>query len=118
MMALNRQAAVPLVLAAAVPLAAIVALAVGHSPAMAAAGALLVVVYWLLQRWFTKVGMRGSTIQSAAVAVGGVAGRMMLVIIVLVAIALTDRTGFLTAAITFLSVFALYYIVNYALVVR
>jgi len=39
-------------------------------------------------------------------------------IIVLVAIALTDRTGFLTAAITFLSVFALYYIVNYALVVR
>ena len=81
-------------------------------------GALLVVVYWLLQRWFTKVGMRGSTIQSAAVAVGGVAVRMMLVIIVLVAIALTDRTGFLTAAITFLSVFALYYIVNYALVVR
>jgi hypothetical protein len=117
-MALNRQAVVPVVLAVAVPLAAVVALVVGHSPLMAAVGAVLVIVYWLLQRWFTKVGMRGSVIQSAAVAVGGVAVRMMLVIIVLVAIALTDRTGFLTAAITFLSVFALYYVVNYALVVR
>jgi hypothetical protein len=118
MMALDRQAVVPIVLAAAVPLAVVVALAFGHSPVMAAVGAALVIVYWLLQRWFTKIGMRGSVIQSAAVAVGGVAVRMMLVIIVLVAIALTDRTGFLTAAITFLSVFALYYVVNYALVVR
>ena len=117
-MALNRQAVVPVVLAVAVPLAALVALAAGHSPFMAAVGAALVVVYWLLQRWFTKVGMQGSVIQSAAVAVGGVAVRMMLVIIVLVSIALADRTGFLTAAITFLSVFALYYVVNYALVVR
>lgn len=117
-MALNRQAAVPVVLAAAVPIAAVVALAVGRSPLMAAIGALLVVAYWLLQRWFTKIGMRGSVIQSAAVAVGGVAVRMMLVVIVLVSIALADRTGFLTAAITFLSVFALYYLVNYALVVR
>ena len=117
-MAFRRERVVPVVLAGAVPVAALVALALGHSALLAAAGAALVIVYWLLQVWFERIGMKGSIARMAAAAVGGVALRYIVVVAALVAIALADRAHFLAAAASFLLVFTLYYVIKFALNVR
>jgi len=114
----RRSLLVPVVLAAAIPVAAAVAYAFGQPPAYAALGAALVFVYWLLQTAFNRFGMRGTPMQGIAVGVGGVAVRIMFVLIVLVGIALVSRTAFLVTAISFLAVYAVYLLVNFTLVVK
>ncbi len=106
---------VPAVLLGAVPLASLVALSLGRSAVLAATGAALVIVYWLLQTWFERIGMQGSIARMTAAAIGGVAVRYIVVIVALVAIALVDQAHFLVAAASFLSVFTLYYVVKFAL---
>jgi len=106
---------VPAVLLGAVPLASLVALSLGRSAVLAATGAALVIVYWLLQTWFERIGMQGSIARMTAAAIGGVAVRYIVVIVALVAIALVDQVHFLVAAASFLSVFTLYYVVKFAL---
>ncbi len=113
-----RERVVPVVLVGAVPLAALVALSIGRSTALAAAGAALVLVYWLLQTWFERIGMTGSIARMTAAAVGGVAVRYLFVIAALVVIALVDRPHFLAAAASFLAVFTVYYVVKFALSTR
>jgi hypothetical protein len=114
----RRERVVPVVLVGAVPLAALVALSIGRSTALAAAGAALVLVYWLLQTWFERIGMTGSIARMTAAAVGGVAVRYLFVIAALVVIALVDRPHFLAAAASFLAVFTVYYVVKFALSTR
>lgn len=116
--ALRRERIVPVVLVGAVPLAALVALALGRSALPAAAGAVLVLVYWLLQTGFERIGMQGSIARMTAAAVGGVAVRYLFVIVALVVIAFIDRAHFLAAALSFLAVFTVYYVVKFALSAR
>jgi hypothetical protein len=116
--AVRRERVVPVVLVGAVPLAALVALTIGRSAVLAATGAALVIVYWLLQTWFERIGTRGSIARMTAAAIGGVAVRYLFIVVALVAIAVVDRAHFLAAAASFLSVFTLYYVVKFALNVR
>jgi hypothetical protein len=116
--AFRRERIVPVVLVGAVPLAALVAFSIGRSTVLAAAGAALVLIYWLLQTWFERIGMTGSIARMTAAAVGGVAVRYLFVIAALVVIALVDRPHFLAAAASFLDVFTVYYVVKFALSTR
>lgn len=104
-------------LLAAVPLAALVAWALGRSAALAAVGASLVLVYWLLERAFAVLGARGPFGQGLIVGLAGMAARLALVMGVLVAVGMLDRPQFVECAVAFLAVFTLYFFTNVLLVV-
>jgi hypothetical protein len=93
------------VVAGCIPLAAVVALAVGASWWAAALGAALVLVYWGLDRVLSAVGQRGSMQRAIAVSVGGVAVRLTVVGGALAAVGLLARPQFASCVIAFLAVF-------------
>jgi hypothetical protein len=96
---------ITLVLAACIPLAAVVALLVEATWWAAAYGAALVLVYWGLDRLFTRLGQTGSVQRAVLLSVGGVAVRLVFVGAALAALGLLARPEFSTAAIAFLAVF-------------
>lgn len=96
------------VLAVAVVACVAVAALAGGTVWSAAVGSLLVVVYWLLERLFARLGAKGSFGHGMAVGVGGMAVRLALVVGVLVAIGVTARDAFASAALAFLATYTVY----------
>jgi hypothetical protein len=96
------------VFVAAVVLSVVLAAALGEAVWAAALGSGLVVVYWLLERLFARLGSRGSFGHGMAVGVAGMAVRLALVVGVLIAIGLAARDDFATAALAFLGTYTIY----------
>jgi hypothetical protein len=100
-----RRLTIPLALTVSIPLAAAVAFAAGGSAPMAAVGAGLALLFWLLDEAASAVGRRGSARQAVAAGVGGVVIRYIVVGGLLVAAGLLDRGGFISCVLTFTALF-------------
>jgi len=105
---ISRQALPPLLLAATVVACVIVAAAAGEAVWAAALGAGLVLLYWALEALAWRRARRGSFNHAVAVAVGGAAVRMALVLVCLVLIGVLARPVFPVAALSFLAAFTVY----------
>jgi hypothetical protein len=100
-----RRLTIPLALIVSIPLAAAVAGAAGGSAPMAAAGAGLALLFWLLEEAATALGRRGDARQAVAASVGGVFIRYIVIGGLLVVAGLLDRDGFLSCILTFMALF-------------
>lgn len=100
-----------MLLAAATLACATVAAFVGQPAWAAAAGAGLVLVYWLLEA-LTWRRARGREDLALGVALGGMAVRIAVVLAGLVVIGVLDRPAFAAAALSFLAAFTLYVLVR------
>lgn len=87
---------------------AVVALLAGRNVATALAGALLVVVYWLVELLAARAGREGSFHRAIAVGLGGMVVRLTIVVGGLVVIGLVERAGFIEAALSFVVVYTIY----------
>jgi hypothetical protein len=97
------------ILAAAVTACVVVALLTGRHAAGAAAGALLVPLYWLGERAAARLGAREATFARALlVGLGGMVARLAVVLGVLVAIGVLWRDQFAAAAVAFLATYTVY----------
>ena len=104
---LRRQRVLLLLLGLSAGCAVVAALA-GRDVVTALIGALLVVVYWAIERLAVRVGARGSFQWAMAVAVGGMVLRLTIVVGGLVAVGLVDRSGFIEAVVSFVVVYTVY----------
>ena len=95
-----------------IPLAAVVAGAAGGSAPMAAAGAGLALLFWVLDEAATALGRRGDVRQAVAASVGGVMVRYLVVGGLLVVAGLIDRDGFLSCVLTFMALFTVLLVVR------
>jgi hypothetical protein len=102
-----RKLTIPLALTVSIPLAAVLAVVAGGSAPMAAAGAGLALLFWILEEAATAIGRRGGVRQAVAASVGGVVVRYIVVGGLLVAAGLLDRGGFLSCVLTFMALFTL-----------
>lgn len=102
-----RRLTISLALTVSIPLAATLAVVAGGSGPMAAAGAGLALLFWVLEEVATAVGRRGGVRQAVAASVGGVVVRYIVVGGLLIAAGLIDRDGFLSCALTFMALFTL-----------
>jgi len=100
-----RRLTIPLALIVCIPLSAAVAVAAGGSAPMAAAGAGLALLFWLLDEAAIALGRRGGAHQAVAASVGGVVVRYIVIGGLLVAAGLLDRGGFLSCVLTFMALF-------------
>jgi hypothetical protein len=98
-------------LAAATLACATVAAFVGQPAWAAAAGAGLALVYWGLEA-LTWRRARGREDLALGLALGGMAVRVVVVLIGLVVIGVLDRPAFAAAALSFLAAFTLYVLVR------
>jgi hypothetical protein len=102
-----RRLTIPLALTVSIPLSAAVAVAAGGSAPMAAVGAGLALLFWLLDEAATAVGRRGGARQAVAASVVGVVVRYVVIGGLLVVAGLLDRGGFLSCVLTFMALFTL-----------
>jgi hypothetical protein len=100
-----RRLTIPLALTVSIPLSAAVAAVAGGSAPMAAAGAGLALLFWLLDEAAVALGRRGDVRQAVAAGVGGVVVRYVVVGGLLVVAGLLDRGGFLSCVLTFMALF-------------
>jgi C4-dicarboxylate transporter len=99
---------VPIVLVAVTIAGAGVALAAGRPVWAAALGAGLVIVYWVLDMLALRRANEGTFAQAMAVAFGGMALRLAVVLGALIAVGVFARPAFVTAAVAFLVTFTVY----------
>ncbi len=99
---------VALILGVAAAMCALVAFAVGGSPIAAAAGSLLVLLYWFAERSTARLGERGSFNQALLVGFAGMVVRLGVVVAVLIAIGVLWRPQFASAAAAFLATYTVY----------
>lgn len=104
---LRRGSVLALLLVLSVCCAAVAALT-GRDVVTALVGALLVVVYWLVERLTEWVGRRGSFGWAMAVGLVGMVLRLGLVVGGLVLVGLLDRPGFVDAVVSFVVVYTVY----------
>lgn len=100
-----RRLTIPLALTISIPLSAAVAAVAGGSAPMAAAGAGLALLFWLLDEAAVALGHRGDVRQAVAAGVGGVVVRYIVVGGLLVVAGLLDPGGFLSCVLTFMALF-------------
>ena len=105
---LVRREPVPALLLALSAGCAVVAAAAGRDVVTALLGALLVVVYWAIERLAARVGTRGSLQWAMAVAVVGMVLRLAIVVGGLVIIGLVNRPGFVDAVVSLVVVYTIY----------
>ena len=103
-----RRELVPALLIALSAGCAVVAAAAGRDVVTALIGALLVVVYWAVERLATRIGGRGTIQWAMVVGVVGMVVRLMIVVGGLVIVGLVDRPGFLDAIVSFVVVYTVY----------
>jgi hypothetical protein len=103
----GRQAIAPLLLCAATLASAVVAGLLGRPVWAAALGAALVLVYWALEA-LTWRRARERRDLALGLAIGGMAVRVGVVLVVLVMVGLLARDAFATTALAFLASFTVY----------
>jgi len=87
---------------------AVVAAILGRDVVTALAGALLVVVYWLLEVLAARLAERGSIQRAMMIGAIGTITRISVVIGGLVVVALLDRPGLVDAIVSFVVVYTVY----------
>jgi len=105
---LVRREPVPALLLALSAGCAVVAAAAGRDVVTALLGALLVVVYWAIERLAARFGARGSLQWAMVVGVVGMVLRLAIVVGGLVIIGLVDRPGFVDAVVALVVVYTIY----------
>ncbi len=106
--ALLRREPVPALLLALSLGCAGVAAAAGRDVVTALIGALLVVVYWAVERLAARIGAHGTIQLAMVIGVVGMVVRLTIVVGGLVIIGLVDRPGFLDAIVSFVVVYTVY----------
>jgi len=87
---------------------AVVAAVLGRDIVTALVGALLVVVYWLLESAFSRLAERGSIQRAMMIGAIGTLTRIVVVVGGLVIVALVDRPGLVEAIVSFVVVYTVY----------
>ena len=87
---------------------AIVAAILGRDVVTALVGALLVVVYWLLEALTARLAEQGSIQRAMMIGAIGTITRLAVVIGGLVIVALLDRPGLIDAIVSFVVVYTVY----------
>jgi apolipoprotein N-acyltransferase len=105
---MSRQAVAPTALGVVVGACALVAAATGRPVWAAVAGAGLALVFWGLECLSWRRARQASFNGAVAVALGGMALRLAVVVGALVVIGVLDRAAFATAAVSFLAGFTVY----------
>jgi len=87
---------------------AIVAAVLGRDVVTALVGALLVVVYWLLESLTARLAAQGSIQRAMMIGAIGTISRLVVVVGGLVVVALVDRPGLVDAIVSFVVVYTVY----------
>jgi hypothetical protein len=104
---ISKQSIAPIVLGSVVVVCVVVAAVIGRPVWAAALGSGLALAYWGLEA-LTWRRARGRRDLALGLAVGGMAVRLAVVLVVLVVVGLLARPAFATAAISFLAGFTAY----------
>ena len=108
-----KQVWAPAAAAVCIPVAVVTAYLLDRSLWLAALGAGLVLVYWLLEMVALRLGSRGTFNRAIAVGIGGMLTRMIVVLGALAIVGLlTTRPDTLTCIAAFIGTFTVYFVVR------